>query len=272
SVRSGQSWISERDSVVVNGRIEIPEPVSLMLNESPVDFNRADGTWSSEVVVRPGLNTVRAQAWADDANLVDANSIDIVYLPPDNHLSGELIEDTTLTGAWLLDDTLSVPKDVTLSITPGTWILMTEGSGLVIGGRLVAEGEEAAPIYFTHYGEGTTWKQILFSESADSTLTHCVFEYADSAGAHQDYYVPGPRNYHEAIVLLASHVTFKDCLFRHLPDDSGQGEGDAMAVIADDPDVPGPASALVEGCQFLRIGQGLHTRYAYFLARDPSPE
>ena len=55
------------------------------------------------------------------------------------------------------------------------------------------------------------------------------------------------------------------CSFTNLPDASASAEGDAMAIISDDADHPGPASANVRNCHFIHIGQGVHTRYAYVL-------
>lgn len=94
------------------------------------------------------------------------------------------------------------------------------------------------------------------------------FEYADSEGKHQDYYEPGPRTYHEAVVVLASHVDIESCIFQGLPDESANAEGDAIAVISDDPDHPGDATANIRSTQFLSIGQGVHTRYSYVLVED----
>jgi parallel beta-helix repeat protein len=53
-----------------------------------------------------------------------------------------------------------------------------------------------------------------------------------------------------------------------LPDDSANADGDAIAVISDDQDHIGAATANVRNCQFLSIGQGVHTRYSYVLVED----
>jgi hypothetical protein len=155
-----------------------------------------------------------------------------------------------------------------LEIEPGTVVLMRKGVSIVVAGQLLAEGTEAQPIRFTHLGDGTTWKQLMFVEAADSRFEHCIFEYADSVGDHQDYYEPGPRNYHEAIVALACRLDFNDCTFQKLPKDGPNAEGDALAIIADDANHPGDASARIARCQFLGIGQGVHARYAHVLVED----
>ncbi|MDT8300551.1 MAG: right-handed parallel beta-helix repeat-containing protein [Sedimentisphaerales bacterium] len=177
----------------------------------------------------------------------------------------ELTHDTTWSGIHIIEDAVVVPAGIVLSIEPGTVVSMKNAAELIVYGQLLAEGTESEPIRFTRFERGTSWKNIMFIKAADSRLVHCIIEYADSEGAHQDYYEPGPRTYHEAVVVLASHVDFEKCTFQKLPDDGANADGDAIAVISDDQDYPGDATANIRGCQFLSIGQGVHTRYSYVL-------
>jgi parallel beta-helix repeat protein len=211
---------------------------------------------------------VSARACSADGNEIDSGSAQVVYVPAANHLAGELVEDVNLAGAWLLDDAVVVPAGRVLTIEPGTFVLMKQGGSMLVKGQLLAKGTQAAPIHITHYGDGVAWKRIQFVEAADSRLDHCIVEHADSAGAHQDYYEPGVRNYHEAVVVLACHLDVNDCTFQKLPDETAKAEGDAIAVISDDPNTPGEASANILGCRFLGIGQAVHTRFSYVLVED----
>jgi len=183
-------------------------------------------------------------------------------------MAGELTEDTTWSGTVVLDSNVVVPAGIVLTIEPATTVQMKNAVTIYIYGRLLADGTEAQPIRFTRYASGMTWKQIRFVEAADSRLTNCIFEYANCAGDHKDYYNPGPKRYqyHEAVVLVASHVDFEKCVFQKLP--ATGGEGDAIAIFSDDPNHPGNASANFRSCRFLSIGQGIHTRYSYVLVED----
>jgi len=189
-------------------------------------------------------------------------------LSPQVVVGTELTEDTTWSGVVTLEDIVSVPAGIVLTIEPGTTVQMKNAVSIIIYGQLLADGTDASQIRFTRTASGIRWKQIRFADAADSRLTNCIFEYADCAGEHQDYYVPGPRRYlyHEAIVLLSSHVDFEKCVFQNLP--SAGGEGDAIAVMSDDANYPGDSSANIRGCRFLDIGQGIHTRYSYVLVED----
>jgi parallel beta-helix repeat protein len=188
--------------------------------------------------------------------------------PIEISVAGELQHDTTWSGTVILEDTVLVPAGKVLNIESGAAILMKDSVSLLVYGQLLADGSEAEPIRFTRYEDDTTWKQIMLVEAADSRFVHCIIEYADSEGAHQDYYEPGQRKYHEAVVVLASHVDFENCIFQRLPDESKNAEGDAIAIISDDPNHPGDATADIKGCRFLSIGQGVHTRYSYVLVED----
>lgn len=191
-------------------------------------------------------------------------------------ISGEITENRTLSGTNTVQGLVVVRAGIVLTITPGTTMLMQAGSGLEIRGQLLADGTESAPILFTREAAGVRWRRLTFLRATSSRLRHCIVEYADCTGSHLDYYdndcnasTPAlARTYHEAVVLLASHVDFERCIFRNLPDGGSTAEGDALAVISDDPLNPGAASAHLDGCQFLSIGQGVHTRFSHVLVEN----
>jgi hypothetical protein len=279
TLRNGNTYIVVTPMVTLIGRTDAPASAwgmgtgrawGVMVQDVSADFNHVDGTWRASITLSPGLSTITAQALAGDAraSVLDSGSIEILYVPPANHIAGEQKADVTLSDAWIVDQSAVIPSSKVLRIEPGTVVLLKKGASVTIAGQLLAEGTEDRPIRFTHLGDGTTWKQVMFVEAADSRFEHCIFEYADSAGAHQDYYMPGPRSYHEAVVALACHLDFNDCTFQKLPHDGPGAEGDALAIIADDANHPGAASANITGCRFLGIGQGVHTRYAHVRVED----
>jgi hypothetical protein len=187
-----------------------------------------------------------------------------------------LTEDTTWSGTVVLEDTVVVPAGVVLSVEPGTAVQMASGVSIKVYGQLLADGTEAQPISFTRYGAGTRWKQIIFIEAEDSRLAHCIVEFSNCAGDHKIHYdddcndatVRPSKPYFQAVVALASHLDIEGCTFQNLPDDGAGGEGDAIAIISDDPCYPGEASANIRNCDFISIGQGVHTRFAYVLVED----
>jgi hypothetical protein len=223
-------------------------------------------------VLQDGVNVI-----AIEGHNASLGSTDFSLIPALRTVGAVVLtEDTTWSGSVLLEDNILVPAGIVLTIEPGTVVLMADGVLITVKGRLLANGTDAEPIQFTHSGGGTAWKQIMFIEAADSRLAHCIIEYSACEGDHKDYYdndcddgtPPLPRTYHEAVVSLASHVDIEGCTFQHLLGGGTNAEGDAIAIISDDPNHPGEASANIRNCQFLSIGQGVHTRYAYVLVED----
>lgn len=193
-------------------------------------------------------------------------------------ITGSIDADATWSQEVLLRGNVVVASGVLLAIEPGTRVLMDSGATLRVRGKILALGTETAPVWFTRAKEGVRWKGIRLEGSVGHRFEHCVFEYADSEGTHLDYAdddcnaaTPTPaRIYHEAVVILAGEAAFHWCQFRNLPDAGGTGEGDAIAVIGDDPENPGPAGAEVVGCRFERIGQGIHSRFASLRVENSS--
>ena len=191
-------------------------------------------------------------------------------------VSGEITQDRTLSGSNTVQGTVIVRAGVTLTIAPGATMLMKTAAALEVRGRLLAEGTAGAPILFTREIAGQRWKRLTFIGATGNRLKYCTVEYADCAGTHLDYYdndcnagtAPPARTYHEAVVLLGSQADFTSCTFRNLPDSGSTAEGDALAVISDDPINPGASTAHFDGCQFLSIGQGIHTRFSYVLVEN----
>lgn len=103
-------------------------------------------------------------------------------------LSGTLTTDTTLgidDSPWTVDSTVTVPVGVTLTIEEGVRVDFEDGTGIVVdGGRMIANGREAAPVVFGRPAGSThTWDGFVFEDTLeDNRLTHFVMEYGDDAG------------------------------------------------------------------------------------------
>ena len=265
--KDGDMWIVDSAAQTIRGSTTSAQAVSVKINGAAAAFNPTGRTYEGNVSLSLGVNHIVVEAFDASEALVDSGAADILYIPASQHLGGTLTGDTILTttaAGYIVDSELVVPAGMTLTIEPGVVVYLKSGMRINVFGRILADGTEAQQIRFTHYGAGTTWKQIKFDQAADSSFLYCIFEYTDTVGEHQDYYLPGPRNYHEAVILIKSHVDFEGCIFRWMPDENA-GEGDAVAIFSDDPDHPGRSWATFRSCKFLNIGQGIHTRFSYVL-------
>lgn len=200
------------------------------------------------------------------------------WFPRSLSASETIATDTTWSGSVAIDTSVEVPRGVTLTVEAGASLLLGEGVVLEVRGRLLALGTEPSPILFTRSEPGAEWGRVLLRGAEEAVFRHCVFEFSRSTGDHKDYYddkdadcapVEGerpPRDYHETLVAIACDVRIEDSTFRNLP--RAGGEGDAIAIISDDPELPGRASGVIARCDFLEIGQGVHTRYAHVLVDE----
>src|SRR5262245_8314207 len=64
-------------------------------------------------------------------------------------VSGEITQDRTLSGTNTVQGTVIVRTGVTLTIAPGTTMLMKAAAAFEVRGRFLAEGTTASPIFFT---------------------------------------------------------------------------------------------------------------------------
>jgi parallel beta-helix repeat protein len=268
SVQDGSRWVVATAPVSVRGVAASGSAASVRVNGAPVAYEPSTRAWQAELSPLPGANAVLVEALSSGGAVLESAEAELVLVPAANRVTGPLAADAVWSGAYVVEGTLTVPTGFGLTISAGTLVLLGSAAAIRVEGRLVAEGSDDEPVRFARHGAGRRWKQIIFLGAEDSRLEGCIIEHADSEGEHQDYYEPGTRSYHEAIVAVASSITVDGCTFRNLPDAGSGMEGDAIAVISDDPDLPGEASAFVRRSRFLSIGQGVHARFSHVLVEE----
>ncbi|HZV82950.1 MAG TPA: right-handed parallel beta-helix repeat-containing protein, partial [Geobacteraceae bacterium] len=136
---------------------------------------------------------------------------------PVQSLDGEL----SLAGEVLLNGHPLVNPGSFLTIVPGTTLRFAAGSGLIVRGRLKAEGTPDRPIRFTSQGEQKpeAWDEIILEQATDSTITHAIIEYA-TWGVHGhftnlllDHVVA--RNNSGGMRFRSGPVTIRQSVFRN---------------------------------------------------------
>lgn len=107
-----------------------------------------------------------------------------VFVVGATYVEGPIVQDTVWT---LTDSPFVVVKDVivessaTLTIEPGVDVRFGGNLSLIVEGVLYAKGTEEKPITFTsnkHQPEAGDWNTIKFNGTQQSTLEHCIVEYA----------------------------------------------------------------------------------------------
>ena len=257
-VRDEQMWIVGTETLTVTGTAPIPQTVSVVVNGSPASFNSADGTWTGEVSLSPGANTVLAQALDASSTVVDEGTAEILYVPASRRVGGEITQNTVWSSApspLIVEETVVVQDGAVLQIEPGTKLMLRDSASLIVFGELDAGGTEEQPITFTHYGDGSTWGNISLDGAEASRLVHCTIEYSSSAGSY------GGKDYLGAVAVVGSHLEVDGCTLHKLPEQSATSEGDGI-------DLSAGATAHVNNSRFLSIGEGIHTNQCYVLVEN----
>ncbi len=108
------------------------------------------------------------------------------------YVEGLILQDTVWTlvdSPFVLSNNVTVAPGVTLTLEPGVEVRFGPDFSLVVEGRIVADGTEDRMIRFTSNdlapSEGD-WGTILFDETQQSSMSHCIVEYGTSGITLED--------------------------------------------------------------------------------------
>jgi hypothetical protein len=136
---------------------------------------------------------------------------------------GPVTQDRTLYRAgspYYITSDIVVHSGATLTIEPGTVLIFSPGSSLLVYGRLLAEGTAALPIVFT--GEnGARWGAIAFYYTVqDNRIAHAVVEWTTEETA--DLRAQGVTAYNSTLTLSDSVIRHTEGSALHLQDSNIQ--------------------------------------------------
>jgi len=96
--------------------------------------------------------------------------------------------DTIWRGEIFISGNTSVMNNTTLKIMPGTTVRFAHDTGLLIKGRMLAEGKPEQRIVFTSVDKkaASEWDEIQLEYATGSVISNCVFEYA-TWGLHSHF-------------------------------------------------------------------------------------
>jgi len=101
--------------------------------------------------------------------------------PATNSVSGIVAADTTwyaVSNFYTVVGNVTVASGVTLTIEPGVEVRFNPGLGMIINGRLLAEGTPEHKIVFTRNAASGTWNQLAFTANATtSRIAHAEMDY-----------------------------------------------------------------------------------------------
>jgi hypothetical protein len=98
---------------------------------------------------------------------------------PIQTVSGELAESQTWSGIYhITGGDFSIPEGVTLTLNPGTLVLIdgassgSDGSDIDVAGSIQSLGTAESPVTITAYSPGRNWGELHFENAAPSTFLY----------------------------------------------------------------------------------------------------
>ena len=137
----------------------------VLRSESPlsgyVELAQTELAAATDATARPGVvyyyRVIPVDVVGNEPEVADQVRCVLRTVDP-RPLAGELKGDTVLDGDYLVGETVTVPRNVTLTIAEGTRLLFAPKSGLTVRGALAAKDGET-PVEFVPVSEGT-WAGI----------------------------------------------------------------------------------------------------------------
>lgn len=125
----------------------------------------AEGGWETAALA-DGLHTLTQAGQEARVTTLNTPAVHIAY--------GRLSEDTTWSAAQthLVRNWVVIPKGVTLTVTAGSVVKFTPGSGIWIedGGKLDVQGSAKELVVFTHSADNSLGEQVSFEAEAEATM------------------------------------------------------------------------------------------------------
>lgn len=113
------------------------------------------------------------------------------------------------TGTYIFTDTVTVPNGKTLTIKPGTNVIIAENLSLNVEGTLIAIGTEDQPITFAPPNDSTYWKRIFVKFNSGNETTK--FQFCDFRNA-KSAIVLRIVGINDTMRTVVENCTFSNCL------------------------------------------------------------
>lgn len=149
----------------LTGSNTLPGSTRVVVNGVDANYASASGEWSRLQPLVPGMNRLFFGALDANGVLLGSVSRDVVAVLTSTAAGGVLTGNTTWSpalGCIRVTNDLAVPAGITLTIEPGTVVLLaTNGSVRATNsGSLVVQGTVDQPVYFLPADGASSWREV----------------------------------------------------------------------------------------------------------------
>lgn len=200
----------------------------------------------------PGPHTLALIGLNESASSSDFSLLAdlLLEIPTPGCLGGSIAADTT----WFATNSpiqvcsaLTIASGATLTIEPGTIVLIAAGVTLTVNGRLVAEGTPANRIRFSRASPASAWARILVNGGTnESRFAYCDIEGAGSSNLR----ATSSRLYVDNVWFTNTTAQLVDCNSSSLILRNCYIPGGAGVEPVHFTTMPADGYALIQGCVF----------------------
>jgi len=212
----------QTNSVSLSGSNTIAGSSRVTVNGDDAAFSAGQGAWSKTQPLQPGVNRLFIAALDSSGAILAFTNYILVSEVSSTAVGGTLAGNTTWTSAMGIihvTSTVVVPPGDSLSIAPGTVLIMANGANiLATNASLTVTGTVSNPIYFFPSGTSVNWGELAVSGTGGNMLVQHIetiaghLELFDGAigtiedSYFHDYEVSSPAILHT--LGQPNHVTF----------------------------------------------------------------
>lgn len=199
--------VLSEETLSMTGTGHASHTVSVLVNGVETTWDAMAGTWEHDHPLDLGENAILIQSIGAEGEVLEEIEFSVFRARDLTIVEGPVGGDINLReedSPFRIISHLLVPATATLTIEPGCVLFLDPGVGVRVDGRLIARGEEEAPIHFRPAG-CFQWGGIAL-QSKRNVLTHCRF---DRASFTEIEGAPVPM----AITLNGGGAVVEDCSF-----------------------------------------------------------
>ena len=150
------------NTVMLSGSNTLANAARVTVNGFPATYDTIAGTWSRTQTLQPGMNRLFIASLDTQGHILGAISKDIVSAPNPVSIGGNISANTTWSGSLRVTNELLVTSGATLTINPGTVVLMTPTAAVraTTNSTLDVAGTLEQPVFFLPANANTFWREV----------------------------------------------------------------------------------------------------------------
>ena len=162
ALADGLFALVQTNTVVLSGSNTLADASRVTVNGFPANYDSIAGTWNRSHTLQPGMNRLFIASLDTQGNILGSIVKDIVAELNPVAVAGPISSDTTWSGSVRVSSEVLVTSGATLTIDPGTVVLMSPTAAVraSTNSALEVAGTLEQPVFFLPADANTPWREV----------------------------------------------------------------------------------------------------------------